>query len=50
MSNRSRAHTLLNSGSSRSHAVYSLSLYRTVSGKEVSSVFQLVDLAGAERG
>lgn len=40
-SKRSSGRTLLNSGSSRSHAVYSLTLR--------GEVFQIVDLAGAER-
>eukprot|EP00602_Paraphysomonas_sp_CaronLab_P003674 CAMPEP_0185032250 /NCGR_PEP_ID=MMETSP1103-20130426/20198_1 /TAXON_ID=36769 /ORGANISM="Paraphysomonas bandaiensis, Strain Caron Lab Isolate" /LENGTH=697 /DNA_ID=CAMNT_0027568079 /DNA_START=1 /DNA_END=2094 /DNA_ORIENTATION=+ len=40
-SKRSNGHTLLNSGSSRSHAIYTISLR----GQE----FQIIDLAGAER-
>lgn len=48
---RSKSNTSLNTGSSRSHAVYSLTLKRDIGGgREVSSVFQVVDLAGAERG
>ena len=43
--NRSKSRTLLNSGSSRSHAVYSLVLKK----ESGMSVFQIVDLAGAER-
>lgn len=46
---RSKSNTFLNSGSSRSHAIYSLILKRTISGRETSAVFQVVDLAGAER-
>jgi hypothetical protein len=48
--NRSKSWTRLNSGSSRSHAVYSLTLSQLVDDREVSSVFLVVDLAGAERG
>ena len=44
---RSKSTTLLNSGSSRSHAVYTLTLHRASVGKDV--IFQVVDLAGAER-
>lgn len=45
---RSKSTTLLNSGSSRSHAVYTLTLInKNSSNKDV--VFQVVDLAGAER-
>jgi kinesin family member 22 len=52
-SKRTKSSTLLNNGSSRSHAVYTLTLTRPASedGREsCSSQFQLVDLAGAERG
>ena len=45
---RSKSTTLLNSGSSRSHAVYTLTLNRTSVGKG-DTIFQVVDLAGAER-
>jgi hypothetical protein len=44
---RTKSNTLLNSGSSRSHAVYSLTL---VKKDQLPIVFQVVDLAGAERG
>jgi len=47
---RSKADTSLNSGSSRSHALYTLTLNQLVNGVEHSSIFQVVDLAGAERG
>ena len=47
---RSKSNTFLNTGSSRSHAIYSLTLNRVIDGREVSAVFQVVDLAGAERG
>jgi hypothetical protein len=50
MARRSNSRTHLNSGSSRSHAVYSLTLSRYVGGREIKSEFQVVDLAGAERG
>ena len=43
---RSKSTTCLNTGSSRSHAVYTL----TISHAYTSSAFHLVDLAGAERG
>ena len=46
---RSKSRTLLNTGSSRSHAIYTLSLTQIIAGREVSSLFQVVDLAGAER-
>ena len=46
---RSKANTLLNSGSSRSHAIYILTLNRKLNGSDNSNVFQIVDLAGAER-
>ena len=49
-SKRSKSNTFLNTGSSRSHAIYSLTLNRVIDGREVSAVFQVVDLAGAERG
>lgn len=49
-SRRSKANTFLNSGSSRSHAIYTLTLNRVVAGREQSAIFQVVDLAGAERG
>lgn len=51
-SKRSKSSTFLNTGSSRSHAVYTLTLTRpSADGKEIQSAqFQLVDLAGAERG
>jgi hypothetical protein len=50
--NRSKASTFLNTGSSRSHAVYTITLDRcNADGVITQSVaFQLVDLAGAERG
>jgi Kinesin motor domain len=44
---RSKSTTLLNSGSSRSHAVYTLTLKSENLAKDV--VFHVVDLAGAER-
>lgn len=44
---RSKSTTLLNSGSSRSHAVYTLTLKRENLAQDV--VFNVVDLAGAER-
>lgn len=44
---RTKSNTLLNSGSSRSHAVYSINL---VKKDHLPIVFQVVDLAGAERG
>lgn len=47
---RSKSNTFLNTGSSRSHAIYSLSLKRMIEGRETTAVFQVVDLAGAERG
>lgn len=46
---RAKSDTLLNSTSSRSHAVYSVTLSRALGGKQITSVFQVVDLAGAER-
>lgn len=48
---RSKSKTSLNSGSSRSHAVYTLSLTKPATSERdaVSSMFQIVDLAGAER-
>ena len=49
-SRRSITKTHLNNGSSRSHAVYSLTLSRYIGGRETKSEFQVVDLAGAERG
>jgi hypothetical protein len=49
-SNRSKSKTTLNEGSSRSHAVYSITLTRAINGKETTAVFNVVDLAGAERG
>ena len=49
-SKRSKANTTLNSGSSRSHAVYTITLNRIISGRDTISIFQVVDLAGAERG
>jgi len=50
--NRSKSSTFLNTGSSRSHAVYTITLDRSnEDGVYNQSVaFQLVDLAGAERG
>ena len=45
---RSKGHTLLNADSSRSHAIYSISLYPNGDDKE-PTVFQIIDLAGAER-
>ena len=50
MSRRSNSKTHLNNGSSRSHAVYGLTLSRYIGGREIKSEFQVVDLAGAERG
>jgi len=50
MARRSNSKTHLNNGSSRSHAVYSLTLSRYIGGREIKSEFQVVDLAGAERG
>lgn len=52
-SKRSKSSTFLNTGSSRSHAVYTITLDRCTSQDSVynqSVAFQLVDLAGAERG
>ena len=49
-SRRSKANTFLNTGSSRSHAVYTITLNQIVNGSEQSAIFQVVDLAGAERG
>jgi len=52
-SRRSKSSTFLNTGSSRSHAVYTVTLDRCSSQDGVfnqSVAFQLVDLAGAERG
>ncbi len=48
---RTKSSTFLNTGSSRSHAVYTLTLTRpTDCGRDImSTAFQLVDLAGAER-
>lgn len=47
---RTKSQTLLNVSSSRSHAIYMLTLIKKDSnGKETSIVFQVVDLAGAER-
>jgi hypothetical protein len=43
---RTKASTFLNTGSSRSHAIYTL----TLTDDNSSVAFQLVDLAGAERG
>eukprot|EP01032_Pedospumella_encystans_P020693 gene20693-23504_t len=50
--NRSKSSTFLNTGSSRSHAVYTITLDRGIENGVVtqSVAFQLVDLAGAERG
>lgn len=50
-SKRTKSSTFLNTGSSRSHAVYNLTLSRpSADGKEfICSQLQLVDLAGAER-
>lgn len=49
---RSKSSTFLNTGSSRSHAVYTITLDRGIENGVVtqSVAFQLVDLAGAERG
>jgi hypothetical protein len=44
---RSKSNTLLNSASSRSHAVYTLTLQ--LPNGEAPAVFHVVDLAGAER-
>jgi len=49
-SKRSKSRTLLNAGSSRSHALYTLTLSHKVNGHTVASIFQVVDLAGSERG
>lgn len=49
-SHRTKSQTVLNSGSSRSHAVYSITLTKAVDGVETPTVFHVVDLAGAERG
>lgn len=51
-SHRSKSSTFLNTGSSRSHAVYTITLDRGIENGVVtqSAAFQLVDLAGAERG
>lgn len=49
-SKRSKANTFLNTGSSRSHAVYTITLNKVVGGRDMSAIFQVVDLAGAERG
>mmetsp|Transcript_6235 Transcript_6235/g.10364 ORF Transcript_6235/g.10364 Transcript_6235/m.10364 type:complete len:831 (+) Transcript_6235:49-2541(+) len=50
--NRSKSSTFLNTGSSRSHAVYTVTLDRSNAEGvfDQSVAFQLVDLAGAERG
>ena len=52
---RSKSNTSLNTGSSRSHAVYSIRVAASAGDGEDSSApgsntFQVVDLAGAERG
>lgn len=47
--NRCQASTLLNAGSSRSHALYIFTLSHRLNGADASSSFQIVDLAGAER-
>lgn len=49
---RSKSSTFLNNGSSRSHAVYTITLDRSNEAGvfNQSVAFQLVDLAGAERG
>lgn len=49
-SKRSKSRTLLNAGSSRSHAIYTLTLTYKANGRAVASLFQVVDLAGSERG
>ena len=47
---RTKSKTLLNAGSSRSHAIYTLTLSHRVNNETVASMFQVVDLAGSERG
>lgn len=48
--NRAKSSTNLNSGSSRSHAMYTVTLNRPNAwGGKDSVAFQLIDLAGAER-
>jgi kinesin family protein 4/21/27 len=46
---RCQAKTALNHESSRSHAMYSITMTKKEDGKETVSVFHIVDLAGAER-
>lgn len=46
---RCQAKTALNHESSRSHAMYSITMTKKEDGKESVSVFHIVDLAGAER-
>jgi hypothetical protein len=50
-SKRCQSNTVLNSQSSRSHAMYSITMNKKAHGKEKEavSVFHIVDLAGAER-
>lgn len=49
-SKRTQSRTLLNAGSSRSHALYTLTLSHKVNKETIIKIFQVVDLAGAERG
>lgn len=46
---RCQSKTKLNAESSRSHAMYSITMNKIHEGKETVSVFHIVDLAGAER-
>lgn len=46
---RCMSKTKLNAESSRSHAMYSITMTKTVDDRETISVFHIVDLAGAER-
>lgn len=48
-SKRCQSKTKLNAESSRSHAMYSITMKKKHHGKETVSVFHIVDLAGAER-
>ncbi|CAM9397998.1 unnamed protein product, partial [Ectocarpus fasciculatus] len=48
-SKRCQSKTKLNAESSRSHAMYSITMKKKNHGKETVSVFHIVDLAGAER-
>jgi hypothetical protein len=48
-SKRCQSKTVLNAESSRSHAMYSITMNKKHKGKDQISVFHIVDLAGAER-